>query len=370
MSVAAGSRADVTAPRPAVPTARNCAIIVPRTPHRQIAAIASITDFSPWRFCVAPMMACTDRHYRQLARLLSRRARLYTEMVVAAALLRGPTARLLEHGVEEHPLALQLGGSDRRELATAARIGESAGYDEINLNVGCPSDRVQAGRFGACLIAEPALVADCVAAMVDAVSVPVTVKTRLGVDDIDSYEHLADLIARIRDAGCRVLLLHARKAILNLDTRANRNIPPLDYARVHRVKRDFPDLCVVLNGGLGSLEDSAAQLAQVDGVMLGRAAYERPLLLQEVDARLFGVASRPPMSAEELIEAFMPYLAREFARGTPLRMVTRHLCGLFHGQPGAREWRRLLSGGAGDALRPDHLLTALAHRQQAATLRV
>jgi len=318
------------------------------------------------------MMACTDRHYRQLARLLSRRTRLYTEMVVATALLRGPTARLLEHGVEEHPVALQLGGSDPRELAAAARIGEAAGYDEINLNVGCPSDRVQAGRFGACLMAEPALVAECVAAMAEAVSVPVTVKTRLGVDDIDSYEHLAGLIERVRAAGCRVLLLHARKAILNLDTRANRSIPPLDYARVHRVKRDFPELCVVLNGGLGSMDDSAAQLAHVDGVMLGRAAYERPFLLQEVDARLFGAAARPALTPEELIEAFMPYMLAEFARGTPLRLITRHLCGLFHGRPGAREWRRLLSGEAGGALRPDALLTALAHRQQRAadTLRV
>lgn len=312
------------------------------------------------------MMACTDRHYRRLARLLSRRARLYTEMVVATALLRGPTARLLEHGVAEHPVALQIGGSDPKELAAAARLGEAAGFDEINLNVGCPSDRVQAGRFGACLIAEPALVADCVAAMSDAVSVPVTVKTRLGVDDLDSYEHLAGLIERIRGAGCRVLLLHARKAILNLDTRANRNIPPLDYSRVHRVKRDFPELCVVLNGGLGSLDDSATQLAHVDGVMLGRAAYDRPLLLQEVDARLFGGASQPAMTPEALVEAFMPYVMEECARGTPLRSITRHLCGLFHGRPGAREWRRLLSGEAGGARQPDDLLAALARCQQPA----
>ncbi len=333
-------------------------------PNRQAAVITTANEFSPWRFCVAPMMACTDRHYRRLARLLSRQARLYTEMVVATALLRGPTARLLEHDAAEHPVALQLGGSDPRELAAAARIGEAAGYDEINLNVGCPSDRVQAGRFGACLIAEPALVADCVAAMVGAVTVPVTVKTRLGVNDIDSYEHLAGLIERIRDAGCRVLLLHARKAILNLDTRANRNIPPLDYARVHRIKRDFPELCVVLNGGLRSIDDSAAQLAHVDGVMLGRAAYERPLLLQEVDARLFGAPSGHAMTPEELTEAFMPYVIEECARGTPLRVITRHLCGLFHGLPGAREWRRLLTGEAGGAQRPDALLAALAHRQR------
>ena len=321
---------------------------------------------SPWRFCVAPMMACTDRHYRQFARLLSRHARLYTEMVVAAAILRGPRERLLAFDLIEHPLALQLGGSDPVELAAAARLGADAGYDEINLNVGCPSDRVQAGRFGACLMKEPALVADCVAAMVGAVAVPVTVKTRLGVDDIDSYDALAGLLAGVRDAGCRVILLHARKALLNLDTRANRQIPPLDYARVHRIKADFPELTVVLNGGLGSLADCEPHLGALDGVMLGRAAYERPLLLQEVDARLFDTEPCKARSPLELVAAYLPYLETEYAKGTPLRVMTRHLCGIFHGRPGARDWRRLLSGQAAGALSPADLLAAI-DRQQSMT---
>lgn len=309
------------------------------------------------------MMGCTDRHYRRLARLLSKRVRLYSEMVVATALLRGPTARLLEHSPEERPVALQLGGSDPRELAAAARLGAAAGYDEINLNVGCPSDRVQAGRFGACLIAEPSLVAECVAAMAEAVSVPVTVKTRLGVDDIDSYEHLAGLVSAVRDAGCRVVLLHARKAILNLDTRANRSIPPLDYQRVYRIKRDFPELGIVLNGGVATLDESLAHLAEVDGVMLGRAAYERPRLLEAVDSRLFGETADEvhALSPVATVERFMPYIEAECARGSPLRMVTRHLCGLFHGQPGARDWRRLLSGDGGAGPKhPGELRAAVA----------
>ena len=306
------------------------------------------------------MMACTDRHYRYFARLLSRRARLYTEMIVAQAILRGPRERLLAFDAVEHPVALQLGGSAPYDLAAAARLGAAAGYDEINLNVGCPSDRVQAGRFGACLIAEPSLVSDCVAAMHEAVEVPVTVKTRLGVDDTDSYEHLAHLVDCIRAAGCRVVLLHARKALLNLGTRANREIPPLDHARVHRIKQDFPDLCIVLNGGLHTLEECLPQLARVDGVMLGRAAYERPLLLAEVDARLHGDAMDNVPSPAALVSSMLPYFERERARGTPLHAMTRHLCGLFHGRPGAREWRRLLSGD-GDGLREPHdLRVALA----------
>lgn len=320
-----------------------------------------------WRFCVAPMMACTDRHYRYFARRLSRRARLYTEMVVAQAILRGPRERLLAYDAVEHPVALQLGGSDPRELAAAARIGADAGYDEINLNVGCPSDRVQAGRFGACLIAEPGLVADCVAAMREAVSVPVTVKTRLGVDDVDRYEDLVALIASVRSAGCQVVLLHARKALLNLDTRANRQIPPLDYPRVHRIKRDFPDLVIVLNGGLGSLAESLPHLALVDGVMLGRAAYDRPLLLAEVDSLVYGEPAATTATAEGTIEACLPYLEHEYRRGTPLRQMTRHLCGLFHGRPGARDWRRLLSGDGGEARTPQDLRAALAHRPPAVT---
>jgi len=313
------------------------------------------------------MMACTDRHYRYFARLLTRRARLYTEMVVAQALIHGPRERLLAFDACEHPVALQLGGSEPAALAAAARFGAAAGYDEINLNVGCPSDRVQAGRFGACLIREPGLVADCVAAMVEAIEVPVTVKTRLGVDEIDSYDHLARLVAGVRDAGCRVLIVHARKALLNLDTRDNRLIPPLDYPRVLRLKRDFPELCVVLNGGIGTLEDGLAQLADLDGVMLGRAAYERPLLLAGVDARVYGDAPVPLPSPTAFLAACLPYLEREHARGTPLRMMTRHLCGLFHGRPGARGWRRLLSGERGSALTPGELRVALARDAETVT---
>lgn len=320
-----------------------------------------------WRFCVAPMMACTDRHYRHFARLLTRRARLYTEMVVAQAVLHGPRDRLLAFDAREHPVALQLGGSDPQELAAAARIGADFGYDEINLNVGCPSDRVQAGRFGACLIKEPMLVAECVAAMTAVTKVPVTVKTRLGVDDVDSYEHLAGLIARVREAGCRVVVLHARKAILNLDTRANRLIPPLDYARVLRIKRDFPELCIVLNGGIGTLDAGLEQLGELDGIMLGRAAYEQPLLLAEVDARVYGepAAARPSPTA--LLRACLPYLEEETARGTPLRLMTRHLCGAFHGQPGARAWRRLLCGEKSAAFGLAELRAALQRDAPALT---
>ena len=308
-----------------------------------------------WRFCVAPMMGWTDRHYRYFARLLSKRARLYTEMLVAAALIHGDPARLLRHHPDEAPVALQLGGCDPQALATASAIGERAGFCEINLNVGCPSDRVQAGRFGACLIAEPALVADCVAAMVAAVRVPVTVKTRLGVDHHDSYDHLAQLVAGVRQAGAQVLILHARKAILGLDTRENRLIPPLDYDRVHRIKQDFPDLIVVLNGGLRTLAEAKPHLAHIDGVMLGRAAYEQPMLLADVDAQLFA-ASDAPLEAGAAVRALLPYIDTQLAQGTPLRQITQHLLGLFAGQPGARDWRRRLSEDAPRNADPHRLL--------------
>ena len=308
-----------------------------------------------WRFCVAPMMGWTDRHYRYFARLLSKRARLYTEMLVAAALIHGDPARLLRHHPAEAPVALHLGGCDPQALATASAIGERAGFCEINLNVGCPSDRVQAGRFGACLIAEPALVADCVAAMVAAVRVPVTVKTRLGVDQHDSYDHLAQLVAGVRQAGAQVLILHARKAILGLDTRENRLIPPLDYDRVHRIKQDFPDLIVVLNGGLRTLAEAKPHLAHIDGVMLGRAAYEQPMLLADVDAQLFA-ASDAPLEADAAVRALLPYIDTQLAQGTPLRQITQHLLGLFAGQPGARDWRRRLSEDAPRSADPHRLL--------------
>ncbi|HEY8521807.1 MAG TPA: tRNA dihydrouridine(20/20a) synthase DusA [Gammaproteobacteria bacterium] len=300
--------------------------------------------------CVAPMMERTDRHCRYFLRLLAPHARLYTEMVTAQAVLRGDRRRLLAFHPAEHPVALQLGGSKPAELAAAARAGEAEGYDEINLNVGCPSDRVQAGCFGAALMLEPQRVADCVAAMRAAVRVPVTVKTRLGVDDRDSYEYLAAFVAGLAAAGCRTVIVHARKAWLKgLSPKENREIPPLDYARVHRLKRDFPELEVIINGGLRDAASAAAQLAHVDGVMLGRAAYDDPWLMRELDERLFGACpecaasgrSRPAMRARAA-EAYLAYVADELAAGTPLKAMTRHVMGLYAGRPGARRWRRAL----------------------------
>lgn len=291
------------------------------------------------------MMQYTDRHFRYLARRLSRHTRLYTEMVVATAILRGDSARFLAYDASEHPVALQLGGSVRSELAAAARMGEDAGFCEINLNVGCPSDRVQSGRFGACLIAEPDLVADCVAAMQAAVQVPITVKTRLGVDDCDSYEHLMRLVSALMDAGCRTLLLHARKALLNFSPRANREIPPLDYARVYAIKQHIPSLTVVINGGIGSLDAARVHLSHVDGVMLGRAAYAQLALLRNVDQELFGEPSSQQDDAT-LLCSLREYLETEVARGTDLRHMSKHWLGLRQGQPGAREWRRLIGSHA------------------------
>jgi tRNA-dihydrouridine synthase A len=294
-----------------------------------------------WRFCVAPMMQYTDRHYRYLARRLSVHARLYTEMVVASALVRGDARHLLAWDTFEHPVALQLGGSDPRELALAARMGEDFGYAEINLNVGCPSDRVQAGRFGACLIAEPGLVAECVAAMSDAVQLPVTVKTRLGVDALDNQLHLESLVSQVAAAGCAVLILHARKALLNFSPRANREIPPLQYERVYAIKQAFPALPVVINGGIQSLTECSRHLAEVEGVMLGRAAYADLDLLARVDEVLFAAAPKP-FSEAGLIESLGDYVARRVAEGVPLRHITKHWAGLRQGRPGARAWRHWL----------------------------
>jgi tRNA-dihydrouridine synthase A len=290
------------------------------------------------KLSVAPMMDRTDRHFRYLARLLAPHALLYTEMITARALLHGDAPRLLEFDGAEHPVALQLGGSDPRELAAAARLGADAGYDEINLNVGCPSDRVQAGCFGAALMRTPDLVADCVAAMRAVVAVPVTVKTRLGVDEHDSYEFLCALVTRVIGAGCGTLIVHARKAWLKgLSPKQNREIPPLDYPRVYRLKAEFPELQVVINGGLTAVHACLEQLTHVDGVMLGRAAVDDLEMLAELDARIFGVASRPIDGA---VESYLRYVDRELARGTPLRAMTRHLLGLRAGQPGGRRWRR------------------------------
>ncbi len=295
------------------------------------------------RFCVAPMMDWTDRHCRYFHRLLSRRARLYTEMITADAVLHGDRARLLGFSPEEHPVALQLGGSDPAKLAEAAAIGEAEGYDEINLNVGCPSDRVQEGRFGACLMAEPALVARCVAAMRARVRVPVTVKCRIGIDDQDSEADLERFVATVAGAGCRTFIVHARKAWLEgLSPKENREVPPLDYPRVHRLKAAHPELEIVINGGIASLDDALVHLGKVDGVAMGRAAYQNPYLLADVDRRLFG-ETRPPPTRRAVLEALIPYVERHLRAGGRLNNVTRHILGLYHGQPRARAFRRHLS---------------------------
>jgi tRNA-dihydrouridine synthase A len=318
------------------------------------------------RLSVAPMMDWTDRHCRSFHRLLTPAALLYTEMVTSGAVLHGDRDRLLGFSSDEHPLALQLGGSDPGDLAQCARIAESFGYDEVNLNVGCPSDRVQRGRFGACLMAEPDLVGDCIAAMRDAVSLPVTVKTRLGVDHHDSYDWFSGFVARVAESGCRIFIVHARKAWLSgLSPKENREVPELRYGWVYRLKREYPDLTVVLNGGITSIAEVQAHLGRLDGVMLGRAAYHNPWILAELQAGLFdscGVASR-----EAAVRAMTRYLSFQVSRGVPVKHVTRHLLGLFQGQPGARRWRRYISQHA--HLEPDNehlLLEALAHMRPAA----
>ncbi|WP_051040298.1 tRNA dihydrouridine(20/20a) synthase DusA [Methylomicrobium album] len=296
------------------------------------------------RFCVAPMLDWTDRYCRFFHRLITKRALLYTEMITTGALLHGDRQRFLQFDSSEHPLALQLGGSDPADLAACAKMAEDFGYDEVNLNVGCPSDRVQNGRFGACLMAEPELVAECVAAMRNAVSIPVTVKSRIGIDDRDSYEELAHFIGTVADAGCRTFIVHARKAWLKgLSPKQNREVPPLRYEMVYRLKQDFPPLRIVLNGGITTLEQAEEALRNgVDGVMMGREAYHNPYILAEVDRRLFGMpADAVPRS--EIVNRLMPYIERQLAEGVRLHSITRHILGLFHGEPGARSWRRHLS---------------------------
>jgi tRNA-dihydrouridine synthase A len=289
------------------------------------------------------MMDWTDRHCRVFHRLLTRRARLYTEMVTTGAVIHGDRARLLGFDASEHPVALQLGGSNPADLATAARIGEDFGYDEINLNVGCPSDRVKEGRFGACLMAEPDLVADGVAAMRRAVRIPVTVKCRIGIDDQDPEVALDRLVRAVVAAGADMLIVHARKAWLNgLSPKENRDIPPLDYDRVYRLKAAIPDVPIVINGGIGTIEEAKRHLEHVDGIMLGRAAYQDPWRLLAVDRDIFGEAS-PHDDMIAALEAMMPYIAEQLARGTRLHAITRHFVGAFHGIPGARAFRRHLS---------------------------
>jgi tRNA-dihydrouridine synthase A len=302
------------------------------------------------------MMDWTDRHCRVFHRVMTRRARLYTEMLTTGAILHGDRARLLGFDETEHPVALQLGGSDPRDLATAAEIGEDFGYDEINLNVGCPSDRVKDGRFGACLMAEPELVARGVAAMKRAVKIPVTVKCRIGIDDQDPQIALDVLARGVVAAGAHALIVHARKAWLNgLSPKQNRDIPPLDYDRVYRLKRALPDVPVIINGGIASIAETKQHLLHVDGVMLGRAAYQEPWRLLTVDPDLFGEAA-PHAGMKEVFEAMMPYIEDQLAQGTRLHSITRHFVGAFHGVPGARAFRRHLTE---NGVKPDAGLDVL-----------
>jgi tRNA-dihydrouridine synthase A len=322
-------------------------------------------QFQRYRVCIAPMMDWTDRHCRFFHRLLTRRALLYTEMVTAEAVILGDRQRLLAFDAQEHPLALQVGGSDPDALAEAAAIGAGFGYDEINLNVGCPSDRVQEGRFGACLMAEPNLVAACLARMQARVAVPVTVKCRIGIDNQDTEADLERFITTVAAAGCKTFIIHARKAWLaGLSPRENREVPPLDYYRVFRLKEAHPQLEIILNGGINSLEDADRLLAHVDGSMLGRAAYHTPYILADVDRRLFGDRA-PPVRRCEVIERLLPYAERHLARGGRLNNITRHILGLYHGQPGARAFRRHLSEhGVRDGAGIGVLLHALAAAEE------
>jgi tRNA-dihydrouridine synthase A len=314
------------------------------------------------RLSVAPMMDYTDRHCRYLHRLHAPHALLYTEMIVAAAIVRGDAARLLAHDGAEHPVALQLGGADPLELAAAARIGAAAGFDEINLNVGCPSDRVKNGSFGACLMLRPALVAECVLRMRESTQLPVTVKCRIGVDARDDYEFFSDFAGAVARAGVAALVVHARAAILaGLSPKQNREIPPLKYDYIHRLKRDHPDLSIVLNGGVAEVGAASAHLAAgLDGVMLGRAAYHRPALLAELERALIDPAWCVP-APWQIVERLVPYARRELQRGVRLHAITRHLHGLMAGCAGARAWRRFLSDIASrpDAA-PESLFSALS----------
>lgn len=312
---------------------------------------------SPYRLCVAPMMDWTDRHCRYFHRLLNRQALLYTEMVTTGAVIHGDRERLLGFDPAEHPTALQLGGSDPAELASAAQIGRAFGYDEINLNVGCPSDRVQKGRFGACLMKEPKLVRDCLAAMAEAVDVPVTVKTRIGVDELDSEAFLHEFIATVAESGTQVFIIHARKAWLSgLSPKQNREIPPLAWERVHRLPSLFPELQFVLNGGVVEAEQVSSHLEYVQGVMLGRAAYQNPWILADA-GRLLGQPVAE--SRRAVVEAMAEYAARHIGNGGRLQQVARHMLGLFHGRPGARSWRQKLSQNMHmDGVGPDLLIEA------------
>jgi tRNA-dihydrouridine synthase A len=295
------------------------------------------------RLSVAPMLDWTDRDCRYFLRLISKNTLLYTEMVTTGALIHGDRDRFLGHNMDEVPVALQLGGSDPKALALCAKYGEEAGYSEINLNVGCPSDRVQSGSFGACLMAEPNVVAAGVAAMIEAVSIPVTVKTRLGIDKLDSYQFVSDFVGTVAEAGCELFVMHARKAWLaGLSPKENRDIPPLEYERVYQLKRDFPGLHIDINGGIKTLEQAQEHLNFVDGVMIGREAYHNPYILAQADQLLFD-DDRPVRTRHQIIEDMLPYIEQRMTEGRPLKSITRHLLGLFQGQTGAKAWRRHLS---------------------------
>lgn len=299
------------------------------------------------RISIAPMMACTDRHYRYLARLMSRHVVLYTEMVTAKAVIHGNREKLLGYNASESPLVLQLGGSDPGELKQASRIAEYYHYDEINLNIGCPSDRVQSGQFGACLMKSPALVARCYAEMQQAVAIPVTIKTRIGVDEYDDYEFLTNFIQTVAKEGCQRFIIHARKAWLQgLSPRQNREVPPLLYERVYQLKQDFPELKIEINGGIKTMAQSREHLRELDGVMIGREAYSNPYLIAEFDS-LFDDQYRAP-GAQEVIMRYLPYLQQQLDRGVGLRHMIRHLVGMFPGVPGSRQWRRYLSEHGGN----------------------
>ena len=298
----------------------------------------------PYTVSVAPMMDWTDKHCRYFFRLLSSFTQLYTEMITSKAILRGDKNRLLDYNSREHPLVLQLGGSDPKEMAKCSRIAKQWGYDEVNINVGCPSDRVLSGSFGACLMKEPDLVASCVASMIDASDIPVSVKSRIGIDDMETYDQLSDFIARIHEKGCQHFIIHARKAWLQgLSPKENRTIPPLNYPWVYQLKKDFPQLKITLNGGITECNEVVEHLGHVDGVMLGRAIYHQPYLLADIDSRVFGKKGIS-RTREQVLVDYMSYIKKQLKEGVPIRAMTRHILGLYHGQNNAKFFRRLLSG--------------------------
>lgn len=298
------------------------------------------------KISVAPMMEWTDRHDRYFLRLISKHTLLYTEMITSGAILFGDKERFLKFNHEENPIAIQIGGSNPVDLAECARVCEAHGYDEINLNVGCPSARVQSGKIGACLMAEPELVAECIGAMSAAVKIPVTVKHRIGIDDLDSYQHLSNFVAIVADSGCVTFIVHARKAILSgLSPKQNRTVPPLDYPMVYRLKQDYPKLEIIINGGISSLQQAEQHLNFVDGVMIGREAYHNPFILNQVDSRFYNQQNNLS-SRVEIIQKLFPYINRELAKGARLQHITRHILGLFHAQPNGKLWRRYLSENA------------------------